>query len=160
MTLSERIRHRREQCGLSQSELAERLGYSDRSSIAKIESRKSDLTQSKIVAFAEALHTTPEYLMGWTDDPYDYDRDEDNIFAEIPLALFEELKNQYDGDLSDVWRAWRGIQRDAARESQPRFMTRDDLRFAFWGDDDKMSDEDVEDVLKYAEFVRQKKQAK
>lgn len=37
-------------------------------------------------------------------------------------------------------------------------MTRDDLRFAFWGDDDTMSDDDVEDVLKYAEFIRQKKQ--
>lgn len=34
------------------------------------------------------------------------------------------------------------------------------LRFAFWGDAEEMSDEDVEDVLKYAEFVRQKKQAK
>jgi len=33
------------------------------------------------------------------------------------------------------------------------------LRFALWGDDDNMSEEDVEDVLKYAEFVRQKKQS-
>lgn len=34
------------------------------------------------------------------------------------------------------------------------------LRFALWGDAEEMSDADVEDVLKYAEFVRQKKQGK
>lgn len=45
-------------------------------------------------------------------------------------------------------------------EEMPHHVSKDDLRFAFWGDAEEMSDEDVEDVLKYAEFVRQKKQAK
>jgi len=63
--LNERIRERREALGLSQADLAERLGYSDRSTIAKIESGINDITQSKIEAFAQVLHTTPAYLMGW-----------------------------------------------------------------------------------------------
>lgn len=63
----DRIRQRREELGLSQSELAARLGYSDRSTIAKIEKGVNDITQSKIVAFAEALETTTAYLMGWSD---------------------------------------------------------------------------------------------
>lgn len=60
-----RIRTRREDLGISQEELANRLGYKSRSSINKIEKGENDIPQSKIQAFAKALRTTPEYLMGW-----------------------------------------------------------------------------------------------
>ena len=50
---------------MSQDELARMLGYKSRSSINKIEKGENDIPQSKIVAFAGALKTTPEYLMGW-----------------------------------------------------------------------------------------------
>lgn len=43
------------------------MGYKDRSTIAKIENNKNDLTQSKIVAIAKILETTPGKLMGWED---------------------------------------------------------------------------------------------
>ena len=66
MKLYERIRQRREELGMSQDELAEKLGYKSRSTIAKIESGENDITQSKIVAFAHALETSPSYLMGWS----------------------------------------------------------------------------------------------
>jgi transcriptional regulator with XRE-family HTH domain len=54
---------------MSQEELAKRLGYKSRSTIAKIESGENDITQSKIVAFAKALGVKPGYLMGWEDAP-------------------------------------------------------------------------------------------
>ena len=63
-----RIRELRISAGLSQDELAKKTGYNDMSSIAKIEAGKVDLTQSKLVAFADALNTTPGYLMGWEPD--------------------------------------------------------------------------------------------
>lgn len=69
MLLYERIKSRREELGLSQEELAHRIGYKDRSSIAKIESGVNDITQSKIKAIADALNTTPSYLMGWEESP-------------------------------------------------------------------------------------------
>ena len=69
MTLYDRIRTRREQLYMSQEELAKRLGYKSRSTIAKIESGENDITQSKIVAFAKALGEKPGYLMGWEDVP-------------------------------------------------------------------------------------------
>lgn len=115
--LNMRIKQRREALELSQSELAELLGYSDRSTIAKIEKGTNDITQSKIESFAEALHTTPAYLMGWTDDWYDYEKDEDSRFSEIPTAQFEALKETYNNDLPAVWRAWRQIQKDALHEA-------------------------------------------
>ena len=65
MSLGQNIRMYRERLGLSQEDLAKRLGYKDRSTIAKIESNVNDITQSKIIAIAEALSTTPAALMGW-----------------------------------------------------------------------------------------------
>lgn len=67
MTLGDRIRSRREELRMSQEELATRLGYKSRSTIAKIESGENDLTQSKIVAFAEALNTTARWLLDYDD---------------------------------------------------------------------------------------------
>lgn len=67
MTLGDRIRLRREELRMSQEELATRLGYKSRSTIAKIESGENDLTQSKIVAFAEALNTTARWLLDYDD---------------------------------------------------------------------------------------------
>ena len=66
-TIGNRIRKRREELGLSQDELAKRLGYKSRSSINKIELDRRNLTQSKIKAVADALGTTPSYIMGWED---------------------------------------------------------------------------------------------
>ena len=65
MTIGARIKARREELGLSQDELAHRLGYKSRSSINKIELNQRNLTQSKIKAIADALSTTPSYVMGW-----------------------------------------------------------------------------------------------
>ena len=68
METHENIKALREQKGLSQEALAEKTGYKDRSSIAKIEAGLVDLSQSKIAAFAKALDVTPAYLMGIADE--------------------------------------------------------------------------------------------
>ena len=65
-TIGERIKFRRIELGLSQDELAQKLNYKSRSSINKIELGHQNLTQSKIKAIADALETTPAYIMGWT----------------------------------------------------------------------------------------------
>lgn len=65
MTIGERIKKRREELGLTQEELAQKLGYASRSSINKIELNERNLKQSKIKAIADALNTTPSYIMGW-----------------------------------------------------------------------------------------------
>lgn len=68
MTIGERIKLRREELGITQEELAQKLGYKSRSSINKIELGGNELTQRKIKAIALALKTTPAYIMGWTDE--------------------------------------------------------------------------------------------
>lgn len=68
MDIGLRIRQRREELGLSQDELARKVGYKSRSSINKIEIDGRGLPQNKIVALAKALDTTPAYLMGWEEE--------------------------------------------------------------------------------------------
>lgn len=68
MDMYERIKKLRIKLGMSQDELAEKVGYTNRSSIGKVEAGAVDLSQSKILAFAKALNTTPQYLMGFEDD--------------------------------------------------------------------------------------------
>ena len=121
MTLNARIKSRREDLGMTQAELADLLGYSDRSTIAKIEAGVNDITQSKIEAFAKALHTTPAYLMGWTDDYYDYDLDEDDRFASIPTTQLKALLQNYNYNLPKVWNAWETMQDEILREVNEDF---------------------------------------
>lgn len=61
------ILKRRKELGMTQDELAALTGYKSKSSINKIEMGSRELPQSKIIVFAEALHTTPSVLMGWVD---------------------------------------------------------------------------------------------
>ena len=68
-TIGQRIRAKRLELNLTQDELAAKLGYKSRSSINKIELDGRNLTQSKIKAIADALETTPSYIMGWDSDP-------------------------------------------------------------------------------------------
>ena len=61
--IGEQIRARRIEIGMSQQELAERTGYTDRSSITKIEKGVNDITVGKIDEFAIALRINPNELM-------------------------------------------------------------------------------------------------
>ena len=64
LLIYENIKKFRLQAQMSQSELAQRTGYTDRSSIAKIEKGMVDLSQSKIKQFADVFGVTPGELMG------------------------------------------------------------------------------------------------
>ena len=79
-----RIRKRREELGLSQEELAKRMGYKSKSSINKIEMGINDIPQSKVIAFAQALNTTTAYLMGNDTDQKPNKPVFDNLF---PIEL-------------------------------------------------------------------------
>lgn len=83
MDIGDRIKKRREELGISQEELAKKVGYKSRSSVNKIEIDGRGLPQNKIVIFAKALETTPAYLMGWEDVS---DEDVGNIFSNDNLS--------------------------------------------------------------------------
>ena len=93
MKIGDRIRYRREELGMSQDELARRLGYKSRSSINKIEKDASGLPQTKIVAIASALKTTPAYIMGWEEE-----------IKKNPVGMAERhFEIIMDEDISDIF---------------------------------------------------------
>lgn len=65
------IRNRRVELHMTQTELAKRVGYSDKTMISRIEHGKIDLSQGMLMRFADALDTSAAKLMGWTDIDYD-----------------------------------------------------------------------------------------
>ena len=67
MTIGERIKQRRIELGLSQEELAKRLGNKSRASVCTVEKDKEDMTTDRVRKYAEALECTPAYLMGWDE---------------------------------------------------------------------------------------------
>ena len=71
MTVGGRIKARRTELKMTQREFAARLGYTDHTTVTRIEAGKIDLPQSRIVKIAEVLGVTPAYLMGWEQDPED-----------------------------------------------------------------------------------------
>lgn len=79
MDIGQRIRERREYLGLTQDELAKKLGYAGRSSVNKVENSR-EVSMKKIEAYAKALETTVSYLMGWENNAESADMD---IVADI-----------------------------------------------------------------------------
>lgn len=62
-----RIKNRRESLGLSQTELANRVGYKSKVSISKIETCR-DIPVKKLKPIADALEITVAELMGWEEE--------------------------------------------------------------------------------------------
>ncbi|MDY6093552.1 MAG: helix-turn-helix domain-containing protein [Candidatus Enteromonas sp.] len=62
------IRKRRKDLGLSQSELASRLGYKDHSTLAKVETGVNDITVDTLFKYAEALGLSATDLLSCSSD--------------------------------------------------------------------------------------------
>lgn len=62
-TVGDNTHRLRKKLGLTQEELAQKLGYKSKSSINKIELGINDIPISKIVKLAEVLKTTPDCIM-------------------------------------------------------------------------------------------------
>jgi transcriptional regulator with XRE-family HTH domain len=98
MEIGQIIKKRRIELGMSQDELAHKVGYKSRSSINKIEIDGRGLPQNKIVAFAKALNTTPAYLMGWEEELLNHvvEEDKDIVSNVLKNALpYEEVNEKY-----------------------------------------------------------------
>ena len=83
MDIGQRIKNRRLELGLTQADLAKRMGYTNKSTIGKVENGNNDITQTKVVQYAHALNTTVAYLMGWEEE-------EDRAMKLAKDAVFHE----------------------------------------------------------------------
>lgn len=94
MSIGQRIKSRREELGMSQEELAHRIGYKSKSSINKIELDIQQLRQSKIKQIADALETTTDYIMGWSEKKNDEPKEKYDVT--------DLIKNQYGSDVYEL----------------------------------------------------------
>ena len=68
LDIGTRIKALRTHCGMSQNELAQKVGYTSRTTISKIESGDIKITTEDVVKFAKSLNTTIPYLMGLNEN--------------------------------------------------------------------------------------------
>ena len=68
MTTGERIKQIREEKGLTQTDLAKIAGYTDKTSISKIENAGDNISTKTAVRIAKALNCDYKELFGWLED--------------------------------------------------------------------------------------------
>lgn len=98
LELYKNIRTLRKQNNWSQEELAKRMGYTDRSTIAKIESGRVDLPQSKILEFAKVFGIDAGDLMGndgIVSKPMDTEKAKRIVeaYANLPTEVLENTES-------------------------------------------------------------------
>lgn len=110
------IKELRKQNSWSQEELAKRMGYTDRSMIAKIESGVVDLAESKIMAFAKVFDVSPWALMG-LDVPMEpaapVEQCADIVLTELESEIIARFRKADEFDQETVLRTLR-IKRDGS----------------------------------------------
>lgn len=79
--IGKKIKIKREEKKWTQEELAKRMGYKTKSTIAKIESGVNDISQKNVIKFSEVLDTSIAYLMGWEDEKEDNKKD--TVYSDI-----------------------------------------------------------------------------
>lgn len=86
-----RIRNRRIELGMTQDELAAKVGYKSKVSICKLETER-DLPIKKLKPIADALDISVAELMGW-DDIHDFKFSNVNTDA-LASAVTDDVSNQ------------------------------------------------------------------
>jgi transcriptional regulator, XRE family len=72
MTTGELIKQRRIELGMTQEELASKMGFKTKASISRLESNDRKLPLSKLEKMAILLDIPPSRLMGWDDDGLEF----------------------------------------------------------------------------------------
>lgn len=148
MKIGERIKNRRIELNITQDELARRLGYSDKSSISRMEN-SSKLTLNKVQLLAEALNVSPSYLMGWEDE-INIDTDISNNSGTISNNIGSDST-----DTNNTYTTNNYYSSPRSKDSAPRSnITSIDLFYEVLMILKDMNDKQLEDMKRYGEFIK------
>ncbi len=109
--VGKRIKARRKEMGLSAEMVAASAEVSPATVYRYEKNEIANMGVDKLQPIADALNTTPAYLMGWTDDPLNYDDPE--LIANIPLQYIEAAN----GNIRTAYKIQQADDDDARRES-------------------------------------------
>ncbi len=133
------------------------VAYWKKQYMAGKDAKPDSYTAGKI---ADYFGVSVDYLLGRTDDPIDYDKD-GVALADIPLTYVEAANGDMRKARAIMLAAERDAQKEAAAHHNPRFSQQDEaLIFALWGDAEDVDEKDLEDVKRFAAFVRARKDNK
>lgn len=90
MTVADKIRSRRIELGLTQLDVAKRLGLTTKAAVSKIENKGDKIKLSTVEKYADVLDCTPAYLMGWDNETTDR------------VKRFTDLYSQLDEEHQDI----------------------------------------------------------
>lgn len=85
MSIGKRIKERRLEMKMSQRELAAKLGYSDHTTLTRIEADKVNLSEARIKQISNALDVSMSHLMGWDENPEDAGTYAANVLKDLGL---------------------------------------------------------------------------
>ena len=82
MTIGDRIAARRKELGMTQLQLAKKLGYTSKTTISRIETGSNKLKLSKVKAIADALEISPTELIGIEKKP-EHNQDQRQVICDL-----------------------------------------------------------------------------
>ena len=137
MNVGKRIKARRKELEMTADDLAMEIGKS-RETVYRYENGDiEDMPITVIEPLASALKTTPDYLMGWDDDPNDYDSDD---FGDIDAR-------QFNGDVKKSLEFQKALEEDHNINEEP-------LTIAAHFDGDEYTKAELEKIKEFAAFVK------
>lgn len=120
--IGQRIRAKRKALGISQQELAEAVGYTDKGMISRIESGKIALPMGRMVDIATALHT-PVSTFFDTKEAVEYSQAKIKVFESLDHMNEEQIKQVM--KIIDIvmkgveqWQPQNGTDNDGDSESR------------------------------------------
>lgn len=153
MKIGERIKNRRIELNITQDELARRLGYSDKSSISRMEN-SSKLTLNKVQLLAEALNVSPSYLMGWEDE-VNIDMDMNNSSGTISNNIAPDSSESNNTYTTNNYYSSPYSQRGTSENNNTKAtITSKELFYELLLTLKDMSDEQLKDMIRYGEFIK------
>ena len=144
MSIGDRIKERRKELDMTAEDLAVEIGKS-RATVYRYENGDiEDMPITVIEPLAAALKTTPDYLLGWDDDPNDYDSDD---FSAVDARLF-------DGDVRKQIAFDEAVSADAMatplEKTKPRTLA---ARF----EGEEFTPEELAEIEQFVQFVKSKR---
>ena len=152
-TIGNRIKTRRTELGYTQEDLAKKMGYKNRSTVNKIE-KSDNLPLRKVGELAKILQVTPSYLMGW-----DMEFTQNNNQGTISNNIGSDTGHNMDSNNSYTTNNYYSspCEKHAVNHEIEATINSKECFFKVLDCLRDMTDEQLLEVLKYSEYVLNKK---
>ena len=110
MTTADRIKNRRIELGLTQLEVAKRLGLTTKAAVSKIEGQGDNVTLKNVEKFAKALDCSIPYLMGWEDEEEKVSEQKLTAKEQQFIEAYSRLSEEQQELVDNLMRTWLSKQ--------------------------------------------------